>query len=182
NVGSETSGSILSPSNQTMLAGIKPTVGRISRYGIIPITADQDTAGPMAKTVGDVAILLGALESAVPDPNDPATSRCTLPAGRDYTSFLKGDGLKGARLGIPRAFFYNEITPPGANRPRGGLNAEQSHVMADAISVLRQQGAVIVDPADIPSVIDRNPHDNFLLWGQCSGVDDAKGHDEDCSV
>ena len=73
NVGSETSGSILSPSNQNMLAAIKPTVGRISRYGVIPITADQDTAGPMAKSVADVAIMFGAMESASPDPNDPAT-------------------------------------------------------------------------------------------------------------
>src|SRR5205814_7504784 len=69
NVGSETSGSVLSPSNQNMLAGIKPTVGRISRYGIIPITADQDTAGPMAKWVTDAAIILGVLEGAA-DPND----------------------------------------------------------------------------------------------------------------
>src|SRR5207247_181039 len=96
NVGTETSGSILSPSNQNMLAGIKPTVGRVSRYGVIPITADQDTAGPMAKTVADAAILLGVLESAKPDPNDPATSRCTPPAGRDYSPHLKADGLKGA--------------------------------------------------------------------------------------
>ena len=71
NVGTETSGSILSPSNQNMLAAIKPTVGRISRYGVIPITADQDTPGPMAKYVMDVAIMFGALESASPDPNDP---------------------------------------------------------------------------------------------------------------
>src|SRR5437899_7969131 len=77
NVGTETSGSILTPSNATMLAGIKPTVGRISRYGVIPITADQDTAGPMAKTVTDAAITLGAMEGAAPDPNDPATSVCT---------------------------------------------------------------------------------------------------------
>src|SRR5579863_5710690 len=79
NVGSETSGSILSPANQNMLAGIKPTVGRISRYGVIPITEDQDTAGPMAKSVTDAAIFLGALESASPDPNDPATQRCAPP-------------------------------------------------------------------------------------------------------
>src|SRR5262245_22064661 len=79
NVGTETSGSILTPSNATMLAGIKPTVGRISRYGVIPITADQDTPGPMAKTVTDAAILLGVLESKNPDPHDPATSRCTPP-------------------------------------------------------------------------------------------------------
>ncbi len=81
NVGSETSGSILSPSNQNMLAAIKPTVGRISRYGVIPITADQDTAGPMAKSVADVAIMFGAMESAAPDPNDPATRTCTPAPG-----------------------------------------------------------------------------------------------------
>src|SRR5712692_5513345 len=122
NVGTETSGSGLSPSNQNMLAGVKPTVGRISRYGIIPITADQDTAGPMAKSVSDVAIMLGALESASPDPNDPATRTCLPPPGRDYTSFLKREGLKGARIGIPRAYYYDAFTvpaePPGES-PRG---------------------------------------------------------------
>src|SRR5581483_3401524 len=74
NVGTETSGSILNPANQNMLVGIKPTVGRISRYGVIPITADQDTPGPLAKSVTDAAILLGALENATPDPNDRATA------------------------------------------------------------------------------------------------------------
>ena len=92
----------------TMLVGIRPTTGRISRYGIMPITADQDTAGPMARTVTDAAILLGALESATPDPNDPATERCTPPPARDYTKFLKPDGLRGARIGIPRAFYYDD--------------------------------------------------------------------------
>src|SRR5580765_5808787 len=87
NVGTETSGSILSPANQSMLVGIKPTVGRISRYGIIPITADQDTAGPMARTVTDAAILMGVLESPAPDPNDPATRACPVPSNRDYTPF-----------------------------------------------------------------------------------------------
>ncbi len=125
NVGTETSGSVLSPSNQNMLAGIKPTVGRISRYGVIPITADQDTAGPMAKSVADVAIMLGVLESAAPDPNDPATRTCTPPPGRDYTKFLNRDGLTGARIGIPRAFFYDRIAPPGEENPRGGLNDAQ---------------------------------------------------------
>ena len=107
NVGTETSGSILSPANQNMLVGIKPTVGRVSRYGVIPITADQDTPGPMARTVTDAAILLGALESATPDSNDAATKTCTPPPGRDYTRFLNAEGLKGARIGIPRAFFYD---------------------------------------------------------------------------
>src|SRR5262249_6269456 len=122
NVGSETSGSILSPSNQNMLAGIKPTVGRISRYGVIPITADQDTAGPMARTVSDAAIMFGALEGAAPDPNDPATSKCTPPQGRDYTRFLNANGLQGARIGIPRAFYYDKATPPGEKEARGGIN------------------------------------------------------------
>ena len=164
NVGTETSGSILSPANQNMLAAIKPTVGRISRYGVIPITADQDTAGPMAKTVTDVAILMGALESASPDPNDAATKTCQAPPNRDYTPFLKRDGLKGARIGIPRANYYDRFTPPGAKEPRGGLNAAQAQSMAEAIDALKKAGATVVD-ADIPSVIDPDPAKNFLAWG-----------------
>src|SRR5260221_244243 len=112
NVGTETSGSILSPANQNMLAAVKPTVGRISRYGVIPITADQDTPGPMARSVTDAAILLGALEGGAPDPNDAATRRCPPPPGRDYTRFLNPEGLQGARIGIPRANFYDKVTPP----------------------------------------------------------------------
>src|SRR5205814_7559024 len=99
NVGTETSGSILSPANQNMLAAVKPTVGRVSRYGVIPIVADQDTPGPMAKFVTDAAILLGALEGKAADPNDPATKTCTPPPNNDYTVFLKKDALKGARIG-----------------------------------------------------------------------------------
>jgi amidase len=186
NVGSETSGSILSPSNQNMLVGIKPTVGRISRYGVIPITADQDTAGPMARTVTDAAIMLGALESPAPDPNDPATKTCTPPPGRDYTRFLRTGTLKGARIGIPRAFFYDKTEPPGTRREGrgfgGGLNPEQARVMTEAIDILKQQGAIIVDPADIPSIVTKDPDQSFLTWGTCSGVDSAKGKDADCSV
>src|SRR4029079_16264478 len=85
NVGTETSGSVLSPANQNFLAAIKPTVGRISRYGVIPITADQDTPGPMAKFVTDAEILFGVLEGNNPDANDPATTRCTPPPNHDYT-------------------------------------------------------------------------------------------------
>jgi len=182
NIGTETSGSILSPSNQNMLAGIKPTVGRVSRYGVIPISADQDTPGPMAKTVTDVAIMLGVLEGAAPDPNDPDTNKCMPVAGRDYTRFLRADGLKGARIGIPRAFYYDRVTPPLAKEPRGGLNPDQAKVMADAIEILKKQGAIIVDPADIPSVISKEQANNLLLWNQCSGIDGAKGKDADCSV
>ena len=182
NVGTETSGSILSPANQNMLVGIKPTVGRVSRYGVIPITADQDTPGPMTRTVTDAAILLGALEGATPDPNDAATKTCTPPPGRDYTRFLNAGGLKGARIGIPRAFFYDKITPPGGKEPRGGLSAEQAKVMAEAIAMLKEQGAIIVDPADLPSVISSDPKANTLLWNVCTGLDGAKGKDADCSV
>jgi amidase len=182
NVGTETSGSILSPANQNMLAAIKPTVGRVSRYGIIPITADQDTAGPMAKFVADVALLLGAMEGAAADANDPATSRCTPPANRDYTPHLKSDGLNGARIGIPRAFYYAQVTPTGATEPRGGLTPEQLKVMSAAIEILKQQGAVIVDPADIPSVVDSDPKNNVLTWNVCSGADNARGKDDNCSI
>jgi amidase len=205
-VGSDTGGSVISPSNANMLVGIRPTIGRISRYGVIPITADHDTAGPMTRTVADAAIMLGALESASPDPNDPATRTCTPPPGRDYTRNLRADALKGARIGIPRAFYYDRLVLPGdsstdsgrgdatatagggrgrggAGGPgRGGLNDAQAKVMADAIAVLKQQGAIVVDPADVPSFVDKDPKNNFILWDFCSGGEQARGHDETCSV
>ena len=182
NVGTETSGSVLSPSNQNMLAGIKPTVGRISRYGVIPITADQDTPGPMAKRVSDVAIMLGVLESPAPDPNDPATRTCTPPPGRDYTTFLTRDGLKGARIGVPRAFYYDKATPPGQTEARGGLNDDQKEAMNEAIAILKRQGAVIIDPANIPSIVDKDAKNNLMLWNTCSGANEGKGKDAECSV
>jgi len=182
NVGTETSGSILSPSNQNMLVGIKPTIGRISRYGVIPITADQDTPGPMAKTVADAAIMLGVLEGSAADPNDSATSKCSRVPGGDYTRYLNREGLKGARIGIPRAFFYDKFTPPGAKEPRGGLDPAQAKVMEEAIAILKKQGAVIVDPVEIPSIVSSDPKENFLLWNVCSGLDNAKGKDAACSI
>jgi amidase len=182
NVGTETSGSILSPSNQNMLVGIKPTIGRVSRYGVIPITADQDTPGPMTRTVADAAIMLGVLEGAAADSNDPATSKCSRVPGGDYTRFLNREGLKGARIGIPRAFFYDKLTPPGAKEPRGGLDPAQAKVMDEAIAILKKQGAVIVDPVEIPSIVSTDPKENFLLWNVCSGLDNAKGKDAACSI
>jgi amidase len=186
NVGTETSGSILSPSNQNMLAAIKPTVGRISRHGVIPITADQDTPGPMAKYVSDIAIMFGALESASPDPNDAATKTCTPPPGRDYTTFLKADGLKGARIGIPRKNYYEAFDPPvvrtepaadattapgaGGGRGgggRGGLNPEQRKSMDEAIAALKVAGAVVID-VDIPSLLVKDPKENLATAGQSS--------------
>jgi len=165
-----------------MLVGIKPTVGRISRRGIIPITADQDTAGPMARTVTDAAILLGVLEGAAPDPDDAATRTCTPPPGRDYTRFLNPNGLKGARIGIPRAYFYSEARVPGREKPSGGLNRETAALMEETIAVLKAQGAVVVDPADIPSVLETDPAKSFLSFSTCSGADNAKGKDAACSV
>jgi amidase len=181
-VGTDTGGSVISPSNANMLVGIRPTIGRISRYGVIPITADHDTAGPMTRTVTDAAIMMGALEAPSPDPRDPATQTCTPPPGRDYTRFLNADGLKGARIGIPRAFYYDPVTLSGEETPRGGLNAEQAKVMADAIAVLKQKGAIVVDPADVPSFVAKDEDHNFLSWDFCSGADQAKGKDAHCSV
>jgi amidase len=182
NVGTETSGSILSPSNQTMLVGIKPTVGRISRYGVIPIAADQDTPGPMARSVTDAAILLGVLESSSPDPNDPATKTCAPPPGRDYRRYLKRDGLKGARIGVPRAYYYDALGSPGERGFNAGLNDAQKAVMQDALAVLRAQGATVVDPANIPSIATDDPARSLARWSVCSGESDAKGRDNDCSI
>ena len=181
-VGTETSGSILSPANQMGLAAVKPTVGRVSRYGIIPIVADQDTAGPMARTVADAAILLGVLESAVADPYDPATRKCQVPPNRDYTPHLKRDGLKGARIGIPRAFYYDKATPPGETAARGGLNEAQAAAMSDAIEILKREGAIIVDPVVIPSVVDPDEGSNYLRFPICAGAPQGKGADEKCTI
>jgi amidase len=124
----------------------------------------------MAKTVTDAAIMLGVLEGASPDPNDPATRTCPRPARNDYTRFLKRDALKGARIGVPRAGFYQN------------LSSEQVKVMADAIGVLVREGAVVMDPADIPSVIAGDPRRNINRWEICGGETDAKGSDANCSV
>jgi amidase len=137
----------------------------------------------MAKSVADAAILLGALESSNPDKNDPMTSRCEAPPNHDYTVYLKADALKGARIGIPRAFYYDPVaSPTDTTDPRGGLSPEQSKLMADAIAILKQQGAIIVDPANIPSILEKDPKKNFLEFNQCSGANHAKGKDADCST
>jgi amidase len=139
----------------------------------------------MARTVTDAAIMLGSLESASPDPHDPATRTCTPSPGRDYTRYLRSGALEGARIGIPRAFFYDRVAQPGTTPgapSRGGLNDAQQAVMAEAIAVLKTQGAVVIDPANIPSVVDPDPQNNFLGWNICSGEGDGKGKDDDCTV
>src|SRR4051812_43591865 len=133
-VGTETDGSVVCPSSANGLVGIKPTLGLISRAGIIPISHSQDTAGPMARTVKDAAILLTALAGS--DPNDEATKESD--ANRtDYTRFLDPSGLKGARIGIARKYF--------------GFSDAVDDMMNALIDEMKKQGAVIVDPADLPT-------------------------------
>jgi amidase len=122
----------------------------------------------MARTVTDAAILLGALEGAEPDPNDPATQRCEPPTNRDYTVFLNANGLQGARIGIPRASYYDSVQVPGTDQWRGRLSEDGRALMAEAIETLEANGATIVDPADIPSVIDPDPDNNILANWQSS--------------
>jgi amidase len=135
-VGTETDGSILSPSAASSLVGIKPTLGLISRTGIVPIAHSQDTAGPMARTVRDAAILLSALVCS--DGNDPATHVASRTIHADYTRFLDADGLKGARIGIARNHFF-------------GYSQAADRIAETAIGVMKAHGAILIDPADIPT-------------------------------
>lgn len=182
NIGTETTVSIIGPASNNMLAAIKPTLGRVSRHGIVPVTLDQDTAGPMARSVADAAIVLGAIESAQPDPADGATGRCIAPPNNDYRPFLRGNALRGARIGVPRAWFVNEIQLPGDDKSSGGVPADQKAVLEEAIGVLRAQGAVVVDAADPPSVIARDATRNAMKNGSCSQIAGRKGQDGGCSV
>ena len=132
-VGTETDGSIVCPSSANSLVGIKPTLGLVSRRGIIPIAHNQDTAGPMARSVADAAALLGVLAGA--DPGDPATAAARVES--DYTKFLDAKGLQGARIGVARAKVM-------------GYSVAADRLVEAAIDVMKRAGAVIVDPADIP--------------------------------
>jgi len=136
-IGTETDGSIVCPSNANGLVGLKPTVGLVSRSGIIPISHTQDTAGPMCRTVADVAVLLTAIAGS--DPEDSATGGWAdgRTGGVDYTTFLDANGLKGARIGVARSSFW-------------GYSPETDRLCEAALQALRDAGAVLVDPADIP--------------------------------
>ncbi|HEV2391206.1 MAG TPA: amidase [Verrucomicrobiae bacterium] len=140
-VGTETDGSILSPSSFNGIVGIKPTLGLISRSGIIPIAHSQDTAGPMARSVTDAAILLGALAGT--DPRDPATASSSSQADTDYTRHLGPDGLRGARLGVARNFF--------------GFHPGVDALVQSALDLMRAGGAELIDPVDLekPSELER---------------------------
>ncbi len=135
-VGTETDGSIVCPSNANGIVGIKPTLGLVSRAGIVPIAHSQDTAGPMARTVTDAALLLGALAGV--DSDDPATEASLGKAQADYTKFLDANGLAGARIGVARKLF--------------GFNEAVDRLMNEALDVMKGQGAVLVDPADIETL------------------------------
>lgn len=136
-VGTETDGSITSPANNNGLVGIKPTLGLVSRFGIIPIAHSQDTAGPMARTVTDAAILLGVLAGA--DPNDEVTKGARAKGFGDYTKALDVNGLTGARVGVVRAKLM-------------GYHPATDALVEAAIADLKKLGATVVDPADIPHV------------------------------
>ena len=136
-VGTETDGSIVSPSNNASLVGIKPTLGLVSRTGIIPIAHSQDTAGPMARTVADAAALLGALAGS--DPGDAATKDANTKGRRDYSSSLSREGLRGARIGVVRNRLF-------------GYSPAADRLAEAAIADMKGQGSVIVDPANIPTL------------------------------
>jgi amidase len=135
-IGTETDGSIVCPSSTNGLAGIKPTVGLISRAGIIPISHSQDTPGPMCRTLRDAAILLGALTGV--DTEDRYTTESEGKAFTDYVQFLDENGLKGARIGVVRKYF--------------GFSDGVDAIMAEAINVMKKQGATMVDPANIETL------------------------------
>ncbi len=134
-VGTETDGSIICPASINGIVGLKPTVGLVSRSGIIPISVSQDTAGPMARTVRDAALLLNAMVGR--DVADNATRGVPASAPTDYTRTLDAEGLRGMRIGVARNYF--------------GFDSRVDQVMEDAIRVLRDRGAAIVDNANVPN-------------------------------
>ena len=134
-IGTETDGSVVCPSNANSLVGIKPTLGLVSRAGIVPIAHSQDTAGPMCRTVTDAAILLGALAGV--DPRDTTTNAGSGRSFADYAKSLDVNGLKGARIGVHRKAF--------------GFSDAVDKVMKDSIDIIKTRGATVVDPADIPT-------------------------------
>jgi amidase len=146
-VGTETDGSIVSPSSINGIVGIKPTVGLVSRTGIIPISHSQDTAGPIARTVRDAAILLGALTGI--DDQDKATAESRGKALADYTQHLNAQGLNGARIGVVRKYF--------------GFLDKVDVVINRALEVLKAEGAVLVDPADIETIGKFDDTENTVL-------------------
>ena len=155
-IGTETDGSIVSPSSCCSIVGVKPTVGLVSRSGIIPISHTQDTAGPMARTVEDAAIVLGAI--AGPDERDDATRRADQHVNHDYRTSLRKDGLRGARIGVVRSESF-------------GQGPAASKVLADSINAMKSEGAVLIDPIEFPNVGKLgDPETKLLLYEFKSGI------------
>ncbi len=155
-VGTETDGSVVCPSNVNGIVGIKPTVGLVSRSGIIPISHTQDTAGPMARTVSGAAILLGAMTGQ--DGRDPVTKDSEDKSYNDYTQFLHLNGLRGARIGIARNYF--------------GFNPHVDKLMDSCIELLKQAGAVVIDPVEVCGVEKlKDPELKLLLYEFKAGLD-----------
>jgi amidase len=146
-VGTETDGSIVSPSSSNGIVGIKPTVGLVSRRGIIPISHTQDSAGPMCRTVCDAAILLGVLAGV--DAEDSATAAARGKIAPDYTRFLDPNGLRGARIGVVRKYF--------------GFSESVDALMQHALDALKSQGAILVDPADIDTIGQTGKNEGLIL-------------------
>ncbi|HTI39592.1 MAG TPA: amidase [Vicinamibacterales bacterium] len=147
-IGTETDGSIVCPSGTNGLVGIKPTVGLVSRSGIIPISHSQDTAGPMARTVADAALLLGAMTGV--DRADAASPASASHAARDYTKALDANALKGARIGVARKQYF-------------GYSSVTDAITEKAIADMKAAGAAIVDPADIPTASKTDSCENEVL-------------------
>ena len=162
-VGTETSGSILSPSGQNMIVGIKPTLGLISRYGIVPITAGQDTAGPMARTVTDAAKLLGVLAGF--DPNDSATQACLTPGKclSDYTPFLDKNALAGAHIAVPKKGYWYVLDSKGNQVDI--LGPARRALMNQAIVKMRGLGATVEDDGDVGCNLP--DQDALSAFGSC---------------
>ncbi len=146
-LGTETDGSIVCPSAVNGIVGIKPTVGLVSRAGVIPIAHSQDTVGPMTRTVADGAALLGALVGV--DGRDGATGASAAHFHTDYTQFLHADGLRGARIGVARERYF-------------GYHNQTDALVEQAIEIMREAGAVIIDPANIPTANDERMRESEL--------------------
>jgi amidase len=159
-IGTETDGSIVCPSGANGIVGIKPTLGLLSRAGIIPISADQDTAGPMTRNVTDAAVMLGVMTGV--DSADPATAEQVGHAFSDYTPFLDADALRGARVGVWREGTYDP-----------GVNPEVHAIVNATVAALAAAGATIVDPARIPIEPAYGPEFTALL---CEFKDDIAGY------
>jgi amidase len=157
-LGTETDGSIICPASMCDVVGIKPTVGLTSRAGVIPISHSQDTIGPLARTVTDAAIVLGAITGV--DTRDAATRDSIDASYSDYTQFLDVHGLQGARIGVPRSVYF-------------GYSPKADKLIGEALKLLEEQGAILIDPADISTaklMVDTDAENQVLIYELKAGL------------